>query len=174
MLTNPISGYYMQRDVFGAAGDFTTSPEISQLFGEVHKQLWRHASNRQKDLQEWVAHDATFSLRTAAGAVWMASARQEFLPNCLWAHGIAVSKQFGMQPVHETSNVGLCLGGQMVGVWCVWLWQQMGQPHALRLVELGPGRGTLMADLLRSTAVFSQFSKSVLVDLVEVSGLQAA
>lgn len=57
---------------------------------------------------------------------------------------------------------------QMVGVWCVWLWQQLGRPHALRLVELGPGRGTLMADLLRSTAVFAQFSKSVSVDLVEV------
>ena len=56
----------------------------------------------------------------------------------------------------------------MVGVWCVWLWQQMGQPHALRLVELGPGRGTLMADLLRSTAVFAQFAKAVSVDLVEV------
>lgn len=34
-LTHPTEGYYMKKDVFGSQGDFTTSPEISQLFGEV-------------------------------------------------------------------------------------------------------------------------------------------
>ena len=37
----------------------------------------------------------------------------------------------------------------MVGVWNMCLWEQMGHPEKVNLVELGPGRGTLMADLLR-------------------------
>ena len=41
---------------------------------------------------------------------------------------------------------------QLVGIWAVHTWMHMGQPARLQLVELGPGRGTLMADLLRGTA----------------------
>lgn len=45
------------------------------------------------------------------------------------------------------NNVAVFL--QMIGVWAVCLWEQMGRPEKINLVELGPGRGTLMADLLR-------------------------
>ena len=71
-LHDPQSGYYATRDPFGAAGDFITAPEISQMFGE------------------------------------------------------------------------------MLGLWCVQVWHDQGQPKKPRLVELGPGRGTLMADALRA------------------------
>jgi NADH dehydrogenase [ubiquinone] 1 alpha subcomplex assembly factor 7 len=81
----------MNRDVFGGGGDFITSPEVSQMFGEL------------------------------------------------------------------------------VGVWSMCLWDQMGQPKQVNLVELGPGRGTLMADLFRGAAKFKEFSESLSVHLVECS-----
>ena len=81
----------MHRDVFGAEGDFVTSPEVSQVFGEL------------------------------------------------------------------------------MGAWAVYQWTQMGKPDPVRLVELGPGRGTLMADALRASAVFAEFARAVRVHLVEVS-----
>ncbi|GJE60828.1 class I SAM-dependent methyltransferase [Methylobacterium trifolii] len=71
-LGHPVHGYYRTRDPLGPRGDFTTAPEISQMFGEL------------------------------------------------------------------------------VGVWIAAVRAAMGAPKALRLVELGPGRGTLMADALRA------------------------
>ncbi|XP_027191980.1 uncharacterized protein [Cicer arietinum] len=91
VLTNPKVGYYINRDVFGAEGDFITSPEVSQMFGE------------------------------------------------------------------------------MVGVWVMCLWEQMGQPKRVNLIELGPGRGTLMADLLRGASKFKNFTESLHIHLVECS-----
>lgn len=41
---------------------------------------------------------------------------------------------------------------QMVGAWAVYTWMQLGKPAKLLLVELGPGRGSLMSDMLRCTA----------------------
>ena len=90
-LAHPRYGYYMTRDPLGAAGDFTTSPEISQMFGEL------------------------------------------------------------------------------IGLWAAETWSIMGRPAPVLLVELGPGRGTLMADALRATRVVPGFRDAASVHLVETS-----
>jgi NADH dehydrogenase [ubiquinone] 1 alpha subcomplex assembly factor 7 len=59
--------------------------------------------------------------------------------------------------------------GELVGLWGAVAWQGMGGPAPLRLVELGPGRGTLMRDALRAARVAPDFLDAVTVHLVEVS-----
>jgi NADH dehydrogenase [ubiquinone] 1 alpha subcomplex assembly factor 7 len=90
-LQHPRLGYYATRDPLGAAGDFITAPEVSQVFGEL------------------------------------------------------------------------------IGLWCADVWTQMGRPDPVLLVELGPGRGTLMADALRAVAVAPDFRRALRLHLVETS-----
>lgn len=59
--------------------------------------------------------------------------------------------------------------GELVGLWCVQAWLDMGAPAGVRLVELGPGRGTMMADMLRAMRVRPEFLQAVDVWLVDVS-----
>ena len=88
-LTHPRKGYYKQGTSIGAAGDFITAPEISQMFGEL------------------------------------------------------------------------------IGFFFVNLWQQMGAPRPITLLELGPGRGTLMTDILRVATRAPGFADAVNVELFE-------
>ena len=90
-LLHPAHGYYATRDPLGSAGDFTTAPEISQMFGEL---------------------------------------------------------------------LGLSLAQ---------CWLDQGAPAQITLAELGPGRGTLMADILRATAKVPGFADAISVHLVEAS-----
>ncbi|MGM0585936.1 MAG: class I SAM-dependent methyltransferase [Pseudomonadota bacterium] len=90
-LGHPEHGYYATRDPLGAGGDFTTAPEVSQMFGEL------------------------------------------------------------------------------LGLWLVHVWQQMGAPARVVLAELGPGRGTLMADALRAAERVPGFLSAAEPWLVETS-----
>ena len=90
-LHDPEGGYYACRRPIGAAGDFVTAPEISQVFGEL------------------------------------------------------------------------------LGVWCALVWERLGGPHPVVLAELGPGRGTLAADLLRAAAALPEFRRALRLYLIEAS-----
>ena len=57
--------------------------------------------------------------------------------------------------------------GELIGLWCVDVWWKMGSPEKVTLLELGPGRGTLMRDALRATAKADGFHKAVQVHLLE-------
>lgn len=94
-LADPEHGYYMTRDPLGRGGDFTTAPEISQMFGEL------------------------------------------------------------------------------IGLWCAVVWQQMGAPQSFNLVEMGPGRGTLMSDLLRAASGVPGFIDAAHVHMIETSPVLA-
>lgn len=90
-LTHPEHGYYMTRDPLGREGDFTTAPEVSQMFGEL------------------------------------------------------------------------------LGLWAAAVWKSMGMPNPVRLIELGPGRGTMMADVLRAIRVLPTFYQAASVHMVEIN-----
>ena len=59
--------------------------------------------------------------------------------------------------------------GELLGLWAAQVWMDIGAPAPLRLVELGPGRGTLMADALRATGIVPGFHAAAHVELVETS-----
>ena len=54
--------------------------------------------------------------------------------------------------------------GELIGLWMVELWRQMGRPAPVRLVELGPGDGTLMSDLLRAAGQWHLATGRILRD----------
>src|SRR5262245_62106525 len=90
-LYDPQHGYYNRGSPFGAAGDFITAPEISQMFGEL------------------------------------------------------------------------------IGLWAADVWRSLGKPDPVALIELGPGRGTMMADALRAARAAPEFRRALHVHLIETS-----
>jgi len=59
--------------------------------------------------------------------------------------------------------------GELIGVWMATVWRQMGEPENFRIVELGPGRGTLLGDALRATKKVPGFHQAAVLHLLEIS-----
>lgn len=59
--------------------------------------------------------------------------------------------------------------GEVLGLWAVQTWQDMGRPELVNLIELGPGRGIMMSDMLRAAELDPAFKKAVRVTLIEAS-----
>jgi len=61
------------------------------------------------------------------------------------------------------------LFGEMIGIWAIEQWDALGRPAAFYLVECGAGRGTLMADILRTGKVIPEFLEATQIHLIETS-----
>ncbi|MDG2530445.1 class I SAM-dependent methyltransferase [Caulobacter endophyticus] len=59
--------------------------------------------------------------------------------------------------------------GELIGLWLVETWDRLGRPAPFRLVEMGPGDGTLMSDILRAGRLLPAFLEAADLWLVEVS-----
>jgi NADH dehydrogenase [ubiquinone] 1 alpha subcomplex assembly factor 7 len=64
--------------------------------------------------------------------------------------------------------------GELMGVWAMTQWRAMGSPSPFQLVELGPGRGTLMMDLLRAARAMPGFIEAAQVRMIEMSPILMA
>ena len=59
--------------------------------------------------------------------------------------------------------------GELIGLWAAAAWRAMGSPENVRLVELGPGHGTMMLDALRAAKAMPDFHAAIVLHMVEVS-----
>ena len=84
-------------------------------------------------------------------------------------HYYAHHQPFGSKGDFITAPDISHLFGEMVAVWLIERWQDLGEPSRVYLLEAGPGRGTLMADILRTSQVSPAFAAALSVHLLENS-----
>lgn len=58
--------------------------------------------------------------------------------------------------------------GELIGLWFLAQWIEMGAPQKIALIEMGPGKGTLLKDFLRAAAIRPDFIKALQINLIEV------
>jgi NADH dehydrogenase [ubiquinone] 1 alpha subcomplex assembly factor 7 len=96
----------------------------------------------------------------------------EYMELCLShpRHGYYMTRDpFGARGDFVTAPEISQMFGELIGLWAAAVWQLMPPRDAINLVELGPGRGTLMADVLRAASVVPGFHAAIRVHLVETS-----
>lgn len=59
--------------------------------------------------------------------------------------------------------------GELLGLWAIEVWQGLGAPERIRLVEVGPGDGTLISDALRAARLVPDFLQAIDLILIEPS-----
>jgi NADH dehydrogenase [ubiquinone] 1 alpha subcomplex assembly factor 7 len=59
--------------------------------------------------------------------------------------------------------------GELLGLWLLQSWRSMGSPERVQIVEYGPGRGVMMADMMRTARLEAGFFKAIQVVLIETS-----
>ena len=92
----------------------------------------------------------------------------EFMRHCVSAY-YSGRDPFGREGDFITAPEISKMFGEMIGLWAAIAWQLMGAPEEVLLVELGPGRGTLMSDLVRAAGAMPDFQSAVRIHLVETS-----
>ena len=101
----------------------------------------------------------------------------EFMNICLrdQDHGYYVTKDaIGAGADFITAPEISQVFGELIGLWCAVVWQQMGSPSKVNLVEWGPGRGTMMRDALRALKIMPEMLEAVEVRLLEQSATLTA
>lgn len=84
--------------------------------------------------------------------------------------GYYTQKQpFGRQGDFITAPEISQVFGELIGIWCASIWHSMEKPKDIIVAEIGPGRGTLMADFLRGTSHIEGFHQALSVHMVETS-----
>jgi len=96
----------------------------------------------------------------------------DYMAMCLGdpQHGYYMARDpFGANGDFVTAPEVSQMFGELIGLWAVDLWLNAGKPAPVHLVELGPGRGTLMIDAMRAARLVPDFMASVDVHMVESS-----
>jgi SAM-dependent MidA family methyltransferase len=85
-------------------------------------------------------------------------------------HGYYVSRDpLGREGDFITAPEVSQMFGELLGLWAASVWRAMGQPPLMRLIELGPGRGTMMSDALRALRVLPPLYQLLTIHMVEIN-----